>query len=88
MNSSMSLDNVQGGSASTAGCLRAATGLTPRRACSNEARARPRASAKKHHGRRGSRPSTVYEARRLFKRALAYLGDKPVHEITKKDILA
>lgn len=42
----------------------------------------------RHHGRRGSREKTVYEAKRLLKRALDHLGDKPVAAITKGDILA
>jgi integrase len=42
----------------------------------------------RHHERRGSREHTVYEARRLLNRALAYLGDKPVADIGKADILA
>jgi integrase len=41
---------------------------------------------KKHH--RNSRPSTIYECRRLGKRALPFIGGKPVKQITKADILA
>ena len=41
-----------------------------------------------HHERKENRPSTVYEARRLLKRASAYLGERRVREITKADILA
>jgi integrase len=41
---------------------------------------------RRHH--HSSRPSTVREARRLCRRALPWLGDKPVKEISKADILA
>jgi Arm DNA-binding domain/Phage integrase family len=40
----------------------------------------------RHH--RESRPSTIREARRLCRRALPYLGDKPVKQIVKADVLA
>jgi integrase len=41
---------------------------------------------KKHH--RQSRPSTVYEVRRLCRRALPYIGEIPVKQITKAHILS
>jgi integrase len=40
---------------------------------------------KKHH--RQSRPGTIYEVRRLCRRALPYIGDKPVKQISKADVL-